>query len=207
MIQSTGQADLRQALPIGSALTGRNQTFGVKPTILTGPLVDSICAARLCASMAVDEKDRNAPEGLDEHALRDIDDFCTLTDATMQSVLAQGPASPRWAELVPVILAWPAHGGGPTLSDLTTVYRAHKAPCCAERHLGALMNAWALFIEHCGDIQLDSVAPAPNDWCRRGRLPAARSATRNPNRSSLHENAAPGSRCSTPRAIGCPWVH
>lgn len=220
--QSTGHAELRKALPIGSALIAEkrrewasleaaladcDRTFGVKPTILTGPLVDSICAARLYASMSVDEKDRCAPEGLDEDALRDIDDFCTMTDVTMRSVLAQGPASPRWAELVPVILNWcwtmgyeldtadpmfvklvrafaavekeaaarirarnkgddvplpalPPLGGGPKLSDLTTVYREYKTPSCGESHLGALMNAWTLFIEHCGDIQLDSVTPA-----------------------------------------------
>jgi hypothetical protein len=112
---------LRKALPIGAALIAEkrrewatleaevaesDRAFGVKPTILTGPLVDSICAARLHASMSLDEKDRTAPAGLDEDSLREIDDFCALTDVTMRSVLAQGPASPRWAELVPVILNW-----------------------------------------------------------------------------------------------------
>jgi len=45
------------------------------------------------------------------------------------------------------------------LSSVTEVYRDYKAPSCGKSHLGALVNAWNLFIEHCGDIPLDSVTP------------------------------------------------
>ena len=45
------------------------------------------------------------------------------------------------------------------LSSVTEVYRDYKAPSCGKSHLGTLVNAWNLFIEHCGDIPLDSVTP------------------------------------------------
>jgi len=217
--QSTGHSDIHKAKPVGLALlaekrrewasleaqAGRDRIdFGVKPTTLTGPLIDSICAARLYASLAVDEHDRSQSEGLDDDALRGIEEFCALTDVTMRSVLAQGPASPRWSDLVQTVLDWcwtmgyelessdpmfvklvrsfaavekdGAHrmrernqGNSPPsppvptrimlLSSVTEAYRKYKAPSCGESHLGTLLNVWILFIEHCGDIPLDSVTP------------------------------------------------
>jgi hypothetical protein len=76
--QSTGQSDLRKAKPVGTALIAekRREWDGLErrvaagggtgpyaaPTVLTGPVIDKICAARLYASMHVDEQDRT--EGL-----------------------------------------------------------------------------------------------------------------------------------------------
>jgi len=59
--QSTGHSDIHKAKPVGLALLAEKRRewasleaqagqdridFGVKPTTLTGPLIDSICAAR-----------------------------------------------------------------------------------------------------------------------------------------------------------------
>ena len=119
--QSTGHSDIHKAKPVGLALLAEKRRewasleaqagqdridFGVKPTTLTGPLIDSICAARLYASLAVDENDRTGPDGLDDDALRGIEEFCAMTDVAMRSVLAQGPASPRWSGLVQTVLDW-----------------------------------------------------------------------------------------------------
>lgn len=49
---------------------------------------------------------------------------------------------------------------GKTLSDVTEVFRAHKATKCDSKHLSTTVNVWKLFIGHCGDITLDSVMPA-----------------------------------------------
>ena len=215
--QSTGHSDLQKAKPVGAALIAEKRRewaslqaqasqnkldFAVKPTTLTGSLIDSICAARLYASLAVDEAERTQAEGLDDAALRAIEDFCAMTDATMRSVLVQGASSPRWSDLVQLVLDWcwtmgyeletsdplfvklvrsfaavekdgaermrgrnqgdsppspPYPARTALLSSMTDVYRAYKSPSCGESHLGALLNAWNLFIQHCGDIPVDSV--------------------------------------------------
>lgn len=46
------------------------------------------------------------------------------------------------------------------LSDVTDAFRKYKAPRSGNKHLGTMLNAWRLLIEHCGDISLDSVTPS-----------------------------------------------
>lgn len=48
---------------------------------------------------------------------------------------------------------------GHVLSDVTERFRAYKAPRAGTKHMGTMLNAWALLIEHCGNIPLDSVTP------------------------------------------------
>ena len=43
------------------------------------------------------------------------------------------------------------------LSEVTEPFREHKAVRSGGKHLGTTLNAWKLFIEHCGDIPLNSV--------------------------------------------------
>ncbi|CAN7252751.1 hypothetical protein [Rhizobacter sp. LjRoot28] len=43
---------------------------------------------------------------------------------------------------------------------MTDAFRKYKAPRSGNKHLGTMLNAWRLLIEHCGDISLDSVTPS-----------------------------------------------
>lgn len=90
------------------AAGGGNGHYAV-PTVLTGPVIQKICAARLCASMSVDEEDRT--EGLVEGDLAEIERFCSLTDKSMRSVLALGKGSPRCPEAADSLLMWSATCG------------------------------------------------------------------------------------------------
>jgi hypothetical protein len=117
--RSTGQSDLRRAKPIGMALIasqlrewdslGRALSDPASrsvPTVLTAELIDQICAARLYSWMTSDDAERFGPGGLDEAALAEIDRFCQLSDQAMRSVLSQGPASPRWSDVVEDVTDW-----------------------------------------------------------------------------------------------------
>lgn len=46
---------------------------------------------------------------------------------------------------------------GISLSAITDIFREHKAIKSGSSHVGTMLNAWGLFIEHCGDIAFDSV--------------------------------------------------
>lgn len=212
--KSTGQADLKRATPIGMSLIAEKlcewdtlaraiKGVTAKPTVLTKGLIETICAARLYSWMRTDDDEREA--GLTDQQLAENDNFCELTDTTMRAVLAQGPASARWAEVVESVLDWthvmgyavdvsdplfpqlvrefakaekdanrriavrnqgddaetppaPVHNGK-TLSSITEGFRAYKATKAETKHVGTVLNAWRLFIEHCGDIAFDSVKP------------------------------------------------
>jgi len=67
-------------------------------------VIEKICAARLYASMNVDETDRT--EGLSDDDLAELEQFCELTDQAMRAVLSRGKASHQWPELVQDLLMW-----------------------------------------------------------------------------------------------------
>ena len=48
---------------------------------------------------------------------------------------------------------------GISLSAVTELFQAHKGTKARASHVNAMLNAWRLFIEHCGDIAFDSVTP------------------------------------------------
>lgn len=48
---------------------------------------------------------------------------------------------------------------GISLSAITDVFREHKGIKSGTSHVRTMLNAWGLFIEHCGDIAFDSVTP------------------------------------------------
>lgn len=121
--KSTGQADLKRAVPIGMSLIAEKlrewdtlaraiKGVTAKPTVLTKGLIEGICAARLYSWLKTDDDEREA--GLTDQQLAENDNFCELTDTTMRAVLAQGPASLRWAEVVESVLDW-AHVMGHAL--------------------------------------------------------------------------------------------
>lgn len=218
--QSTGQTDLRKAKALGAALIAEKRRewdslerqvaadggighYAVA-TVLTAPVIDKICAARLYASMQVDEKAR--VQGLHEEELAEIEQFCAMTDKAMRSVLSQGKASPRWTQAVESLVMWSETCGHivdrtdplfpklvrdyaavekeacarilarnqgdesptpslpayrpPTLSLLTEEFRAYKAQKSKRPHVDACVNAWMLFVAHCGDVLFDSVTPS-----------------------------------------------
>lgn len=212
--KSTGQADLKRAIPIGmtlvaeklrewDALSRATKGITAKLTILTKGLIETICSVRLYSWMRTDDDEREA--GLTDQQLAENDNFCELTDTTMRAVLAQGPASTRWAEVVESVLDWSLVMGyaldlsdplfpqlvrefaktekeanrriatrnqgddaetppapvnnGKTLSSITEEFRAHKATKADAKHVGTVLNAWRLFINHCGDIAFDSIKP------------------------------------------------
>jgi integrase len=117
--KSTGHSDLKRAKVIGHALIteklrewdslarsiGRSEKDPV-PTALTGELVEYICSARLYSWMQSDDDERFSVEGLSTEALAEIDGFCKLSDAAMRSVLAQGPASSHWPDVVESTIDW-----------------------------------------------------------------------------------------------------
>ena len=210
--KSTGHADLKRAIPVGSALIADKllewdslaRSLGAdKPTprVLTLALVEDLCAARLYSWTASDEEDRNS--GLSDAELVDIETFCKLTDRAMRSVLAQGPASGEWREAVSSVLDWACVQGYeldasdplfpklvrefarvereaqkliglknqgesppappsvlPRLSSVTDEYKKHKAIQGDPKYVSTLLHTWRLFIEHCGDMQFDSVTQA-----------------------------------------------
>lgn len=49
---------------------------------------------------------------------------------------------------------------GHVLSDVTRPFLDYKSPKAGKKHVGTMLHAWGLLIEHCGDIPLNSVTPA-----------------------------------------------
>lgn len=119
--QSTGHSDIHKAKPVGLALLAekRREWASLEAPGRAGsdrlrrqaddpdrPAHRLHLRGEVYASLAVDENDRTGPDGLDDDALRGIEEFCAMTDVAMRSVLAQGPASPRWSGLVQTVLDW-----------------------------------------------------------------------------------------------------
>ncbi len=53
----------------------------------------------------------------------------------------------------------PPQGPRPRLSDVSDIFYEHKSISNDPKYAGTLLNAWKLFIEHAGDVPLDSVTP------------------------------------------------
>ncbi|MNS10819.1 hypothetical protein D3C72_423420 [compost metagenome] len=117
--KSTGHSDLKRAKVIGHALITEklrewdslaravdSSEGAPAPTALTGELVEHICSVRLYSWMRSDDDERYSAEGLNAEALAEIDSFCKLSDAAMRSVLAQGPASSHWPDVVDSAIDW-----------------------------------------------------------------------------------------------------
>lgn len=113
--KSTGQRDLKRAIPIGAVLIAEKlrewdvlvhtQHGAVaQKVILTSGLIESICASRIYTWMRNDDDERTA--GLTEQQLAEIEDFSQLTDRAMREVLARGPGSPRWSDAVEMVIDW-----------------------------------------------------------------------------------------------------
>jgi len=49
---------------------------------------------------------------------------------------------------------------GQSLSAITEIFETHKNNSAGTAHVGAMLNAWSLFIEHCGDIAFDRITSA-----------------------------------------------
>ncbi|MGY2492135.1 DUF6538 domain-containing protein [Cupriavidus sp. CP313] len=115
--KSTGTPDRQKAKAIGARLEAeyRQKWEALRATPgraslqtvgLTTSLITQICGARLGSWSLTDDFERIEQEGLDEESLQRIEEFCTLTDAVMRSILAQGRSSSHWAPVVKGILEW-----------------------------------------------------------------------------------------------------
>lgn len=115
---STGTADLSRAKVIGAEIVAKKRrewhdlleimvkTQVSVSTPLTKSLIQQICGARLHSWLHTDNKERYGDVGLDDALLREIEAFCKHTDAGMRSILAQGRASSRWADVVDEVDDW-----------------------------------------------------------------------------------------------------
>lgn len=113
--KSTGHSDLRKAKPIGAkliadqlrqweALAAASRGIEVVEVRLTQDIVDRICDARLYSWLISDEEDRSF--GLSDEELESIVEFTALTERQMRKVLAQGPGSSLWTDVVEAAMEW-----------------------------------------------------------------------------------------------------
>ncbi|MFK3738732.1 DUF6538 domain-containing protein [Massilia sp. TN1-12] len=79
--------------------------IALRHVTLSTSLIEQIAGARL-ASWAFTDNAERYEEGLEESELVQIEQFCSMTDASMRSVLAQGRHSLSWESVVQVILEW-----------------------------------------------------------------------------------------------------
>ncbi|CUI04233.1 Integrase [Janthinobacterium sp. CG23_2] len=115
---STGTADLHRAKVIGAEIVAKKRRewhdlreLAAQPEVsvstpLTKSLIQQICGARLNSWLHTDNKERYGDVGLDDEVLREIEALCKHTDAGMRSILAQGRASSRWADVVEEVDDW-----------------------------------------------------------------------------------------------------
>lgn len=113
--KSTGHSDLRKAKPIGAkliadqlrqweALAAASRGIEAVEVRLTQDIVDRICDARLYSWLMSDEEDRTF--GLSDEELESIVEFTALTEREMRKVLAQGPGSSLWKDVVAAAMEW-----------------------------------------------------------------------------------------------------
>lgn len=116
--KSTGQSDLKKAKLVGQTLIAdklrewdklQRQSPSIElrtssPTVLHAELIEQICAARLYSWLQSDEEERL--QGLTEEELQEYAEFASLSDTYMRSILAQGPQSKHWSDVVSDVLEW-----------------------------------------------------------------------------------------------------
>lgn len=113
--KSTGHSDLRKARPIGAkliadqlrqweALAAASRGKEVVEVRLTQETIERICDARLYSWLMSDEEDRTF--GLSDEELESIVEFTALTEREMRKVLAQGPGSSLWKNVVAAAIEW-----------------------------------------------------------------------------------------------------
>lgn len=113
--KSTGHSDIRKAKPVGAkliadqlrqweALVALGQGKQVVEVRLTQDTIDQICDARLYSWLMSDDEDRAS--GLTDEELESIVEFTALTEREMRKVIAQGPGSSLWENVVAAAVEW-----------------------------------------------------------------------------------------------------
>lgn len=164
--KSTGHSDLRKAKVVGAkliadqlrrweALVAAARGTQVVEVTLTQETIDQICDARHYSWLMSDDEDRT--HGLTDQELESIAEFTALSERGMRKVIAQGPGSSLWKDVVESAVEWAETlGYGVSTSDpllhklvlsyASTEVKAQQA--ISQRNEGELVRAVAPVTRH-----------------------------------------------------------